>query len=213
MHNFCFNYLLSHKTSRYFVYAIDVGYAINTFTFPLIISILLSLNHFATQLRKTRIYPIILNIKKSLNIYNKVRKICLQIEDFASIIAFFLYGLCFTTVLYLVGKYSLIKHETLSTCSRISAVFPVLQMIIVCISVSKTVNHWQEIRQIAQDISQFHGIIYDYVRNKDMLLLWSLVEHIKIDLSFTCIGIFTLHWSLVLKSVTTTVTFGVLMLV
>lgn len=134
-------------------------------------------------------------------------------SQIASIIAFFLYGLCFTTVLYLVGKYSLIKHETLSTCSRLSVVFPVLQMIIVCISVSKTVNHWQEIRQIAQGISQFHGIMCDYFRNKDMLFLWSLVERLKIDLSFTCIGIFTLHWSLLLKSVATTVTFGVLMIV
>lgn len=78
----------------------------------------------------------------------------------------FLCGSCFSTVLYLVGKYSLIKHGTLSICSRLSVVFPVLQMNIVCISVSKTVNHLQEIRQIAQGISQFHGIMYDMSKTR-----------------------------------------------
>lgn len=225
LHDFiCFDCLLSNKASRYlFNIAIDVGYSVNTFTFPLITTILLSfiyiafctltLKPLAIQLKKTQKNPTSQNIKKNLVMYNEVKQIWHQIENFASVNAFFLYGLDFTLALRLVGKYSFNDQENLSVLSIMSAFFTVSQMIILCISGSKVVKHWKGIQQISQEISQIHSLIHDKVQVKDLLLLWSFVEGTKIDLSFTCLGIFTLDWSLLFKTVATMVTFGVLMVV
>lgn len=225
LHDFiCFDCLLSNKASRYFFnIAIDVGYSVNTFTFPLITTILLSfiyiafckliLKPFAIQLKKSQKNPTSQNIKKNLIMLNEVRQIWHQIEDFASVNAFFLYGLDFTLALRLVGKYSFTDQEDLSVLSIMSGFFTVTQMIILCISGSKVVKHWKDVQQISQEISQIHSLIHDKVQVKDMLLLWSFVEVTKADLSFTCLGIFTLDWSLLFKTVATMVTFGVLMVV
>ena len=85
-------------------------------------------------------------------------------------------------------------------------------MIVLCLSGSTVVRQWKDIRHLAQKISYSHSRFYDQVQNKDMLLLWSLLEGTKLDLSFTCFGILTLDWSLLLKTIVTAVTFGVLML-
>lgn len=212
-----------NEKSKYFTYILlGIASVINTFTFSLIATILLSfiytsycrltLQPLLIQLKKSLKFPTASNLKICLDMYAEAKQIRHQIEDFTAINAFFLYGLFFTQTLYLVGKYVTIEKEIFSTTSKVRLIYTVAQMIILCVSASKAVSMWQKIREIAQEIPHYRVKLYNNVRYNDMLLFWSLLETTKNDLSFTCFGILILDYNLLLKTFVSAVTFGVLMI-
>lgn len=105
---------------------LDIGSAINEYTFPLVTTILLSfiylsycrvsLKPLTDQLKETREHPTKQNIAKCLEMTIKVWRLWLEIEDFTSIIAFFLCGLSFTKALHLIAKY-VFKGNSFTTMS------------------------------------------------------------------------------------------------
>lgn len=93
---------------------LDIGSAINEYTFPLVTTILsfiylsycrVSLKPLTDQLKETREHPTKQNIAKCLEMTIKVWRLWLEIEDFTAINAFFLYGLSFTKALHLIAKF------------------------------------------------------------------------------------------------------------
>lgn len=213
----------SNNISKYFMHVLfAIASAINSYIFSLIATILLSyiytsycrltLQPLIMQLKTSLKLPTTHNIKICLDMYAEAKKIRHQIEDFTAINAFFLYGLFFTSILYLIGKYLTIEEGTFSTVSKVRLISTVAQMIILCMPASKAVSMWQNIREITQEIPHYRVKFYNNVRNSDMLLFWSLFETTKNDLSFTCFGILILDWNLLLKTFVSVVTFGVLMI-
>lgn len=211
-----------NEASTYFLYvSLGIASVINTFTFSLIATILLTyiytsycrltLQPLIMQLKTTLKFPTTNNIKLCLDMYTEAKQIRHQIEEFTAINAFFLYGLFFTSTLYSVGKYVTIEEETFSTVSKVRLILTVAQMIILCVTASKAASMWQNIREIAQEIPHYRVKLYNNVRYDDMLLFWSLLETTKNDLSFTCFGILILDCNLLLKTFVSAVTFGVLM--
>lgn len=217
IHCFFFN-----KTLKIIMYCfLDIGCAINEYTFPLIITILLSflyisfckfsLKPFADQLKLTRENPTSQNISKCLDMNTEVRRVWLKVEDFSAINAFLLYGLSFTNALYLIGKYA-VKYKGFTTLSKIRALSVIFQMSILAASGSSVISEWQEIKILAQELPHFYGKFYDKIQSKDMLYLWSLADVTKIDICFTCFNVLKLDCSLLLKTIMYLVTFGVLMI-
>lgn len=207
---------------RVCVSILDLGYAIVEYTFPFISTILLTfiyisfnrsvLKPFGELLKVTYNNPTSQSIKVNLDTYAEVRRIWIQIEDFASVNAFFLFGFSFSSSMYLVGKYVSIEQAGLTTLSKFRAVLCVAQIIMLSVAGSETVNKWREIRLLVQEMFRFYSKLIDKQQNKDIFPLLALLEGTKMDLCFSCFGILTLDWSLLLKTAMTTVTFGALML-
>lgn len=207
---------------RVCVSILDLGYAIVEYTFPFISTILLTfiytsfnrsvLKPFVELLKATYNNPTSESIKVNLDTYAEVRRIWIQIEDFASVNAFFLFGFSFFSAMYLVGKYVSIEQAGLTTLSKFRAVFCIAQIIMLSAAGSETVNKWKEIRLLVQEMFRFYSKLIDKQQNKDIFPLLALLEGTKMDLCFSCFGILTLDWSLLLKTAMTTVTFGALML-
>lgn len=217
-----FKYLLPTSLERAIVTSfIDIGYAIDEYTFPFISTILLIfiyfsynrfvLTPFLEQLKITYRNPTLHSIRGNLDMCAKVKRMWMQIEDFTSVSAFFLFGMLFSSALYVVGKAVSIDQGGLSAISKYRAVVCIAQMIMLCAFGSQTVNKWQEVRLYVQETFRFYSKSVNKEQNKDILPLVSLLDCTKMDLSFTCFGILNLDWSLLLKTIMTIVTFGSLM--
>lgn len=59
----------------------------------------------------------------------EVKQIWMKIEDFTSINAFFLFGVSFSSALYVVNKYVSVDKGCLSIISKFRAVVSIAQMI------------------------------------------------------------------------------------
>lgn len=218
-----FNHLLSISLERDIVVTfIDIGYVIDEYAFPFISTILLIfiyfsynkfiLTPFLMQLKRTYRNPTLYSIRANLDMCGEVKQIWMKIEDFTSINAFLLFGVSFSSALYVVNKYVSVDKGCLSIISKFRAVVSIAQMIMLCASGSHTVNKWREVRLYVQEKFRFYSKNVDKEQNRDILPLLSLLDYTKIDLSFTCFGILNLDWSLLLKTIMTIVTFGSLMM-
>lgn len=217
-----FSHLLPTSVERVIVISfMDIGYAINEYTCSFISTIFLIfifvsynrfvLTPFLERLKLTYKKPTLYTIRVNLDMCAKVKQMWIQIEGFTSVNAFFLFGFSFSSALYVVGKSASVEQDGLSVISKFRTVVCFAQMIMLCAAGSDTVNKWQEVRLYVQETFRFYSKLVDKEQNKDILPLLSLLDGTKMDLSFTCFGILTLDWSLLLKTIMTIVTFASMM--